>query len=106
MTPISKRKVPLGSPLFPEKKKPTLSEIEQLEREEKTFAQRCRAIFERVYPTLKADRYNWFIVIEPESEDYFIDREEMVAWKLAKQKYPNSLLLAMRINETGTCGRI
>lgn len=106
MTPISQRKVPIGSPLFPEQKKLSSAEIERLDREEKIFAQRCRAIFERVYPKLKTDYYNWFIIIEPESEDYFLDRTEMVAWKLAKQKYPNFLLLAMRINETGTCGRI
>jgi hypothetical protein len=103
---IAKRKVPLGRPLFPEQKKLSSAELEQLETEDRIFAHNCREIFNRVYPELVAKYYNWFIVIEPESKDYFIDRHETSAWKCAKQKYPNSMLLIMRINETGTCGRI
>lgn len=91
--------------LFPEK---CLSPEEKakIEAENTIFHQRCRAIFNRVQPDLIKDYYNWFIIIEPESEDYFIDQNEVIAREKAQAKYPQKKCLIMRINETGTCGRI
>ncbi|OCR02126.1 hypothetical protein BCD67_22830 [Oscillatoriales cyanobacterium USR001] len=70
------------------------------------FNQQCRAIFDRVKPELIADHYNWFIIIEPESGDYFIDADENFAVQKARQSCPNKKMLTFRINETGTCGKI
>lgn len=74
------------------------------EREE--FYQRCRAIFDRVRPELIEDHYDWFIIIEPDSGDYFIDPNEEVATEKARQQYPNSKLGAFRLNQTGAGGKI
>jgi hypothetical protein len=106
MTQKTPRRVPLGSPIFPDR--PPLSPEEKARRkaENKAFAKRCRVIFERVYPELVAEHYDWFILIEPDSGDYFIDPDHDVAFQQARQKHPTAEILAMRLNETGTCGRI
>ncbi|MFB2834396.1 hypothetical protein [Floridanema evergladense] len=91
--------------VFPDRQ---LSPEEKAKRraESEAFAQRCRVIFERVKPELIKDHYDWFIVIEPDSGDYFIDADEMVAIQKICEKYPHTKSLIMRLNETGTCGRI
>lgn len=91
--------------VFPERQ---LSPEEKAKRraESEAFAQRCRVIFERVKPELIKDHYDWFIVIEPESGDYFIDADEMVALQKTREKHPEAMCLIKRLNETGCCGRI
>jgi hypothetical protein len=101
-----RRKVPHGSPIFPDR--PPLSPEEKARRqaESEDFSKRCREIFDRVYPELVAEHYDWFIHIDPDSGDYSIDPDEEVSFQKARQKHPNARLMAMRLNETGTCGRI
>jgi hypothetical protein len=53
-----------------------------------------------------SDYYNWFILIEPNSGDYFIDGDEDKAVEKARQKYPTGWLMTFRINQTGACGMI
>ncbi|MCU0546461.1 MAG: hypothetical protein MUE44_30565 [Oscillatoriaceae cyanobacterium Prado104] len=74
--------------------------------ERAAFGKRCRAVFDRVAPELIADHYNWFIVIEPDSGDYFIDPDANNAVQKACQKYAMNMLGTLRLNETGTCGMI
>ena len=38
-----------------------------------SFGKRCKVVWLRVCPDLIKEHYNWFIMIEPESGDYFID---------------------------------
>ncbi|MEM6753726.1 MAG: hypothetical protein AAF630_12210 [Cyanobacteria bacterium P01_C01_bin.38] len=107
-------KVPRGKRIFEvleeygKYKRPQLSEEEKnrLEAEKEAFSQRCREIFERVSPELIKNHYNWYIHIEPNSGEYFIDSDEEVSFQKAKGKYPNAVLMAMRLNETGAVGRI
>jgi hypothetical protein len=106
MKPKSKRKVPAGSPLFPERARLSKEEIARRKAENEVFGQRCRAIFDKVAPQLMADHYGWSIIIEPDSGDYFIDSERTVCLQKAKQKHPTAILLEMCLNETGACGRI
>ncbi|NES24550.1 MAG: hypothetical protein F6K41_37995, partial [Symploca sp. SIO3E6] len=40
-------------------------EIARRKAEGEAFAQRCRAIFDQVYPELVKEHYDWFIHIEP-----------------------------------------
>ncbi len=68
--------------------------------------QRCRPVFKRVRDELISNHYNWFIIIEPNSGDYFIDPDEDVAELKARQQYPSGWLVTFRINETGACGMI
>ncbi|MBE9129584.1 MULTISPECIES: hypothetical protein [unclassified Coleofasciculus] len=70
------------------------------------FRQRCRPIFEKLRPELIENHYNWFIVIEPDSENYFIDQERMGALLKALEHYPNAVFYTFRLNETGLCGRV
>jgi hypothetical protein len=88
--------------------RPRLSEEETAKRkaENEEFGKRCREIFDRVYPELVKDYYNWYILIEPDSGDYFIDSDERIASEKGHQKHPTAVMLMMRLNETGTCGRI
>jgi len=104
--PESKRKVPPGSPLFPDKPRLSKEEIARRKAENEIFRQRCRAIFDQVAPQLIVDHYGWSIIIEPDSGNYFIDPDRKVCLQKAKQKHPNAVLLEMCLNETGAGGRI
>jgi hypothetical protein len=42
--------------------------------------------------------YGWSIIIEPESGDYFIDRNPKVALTLAKRKHPTATIMEMCLN--------
>jgi hypothetical protein len=106
MTQKTRRKVPLGSPIFPDRPRLSPEEIARRKAENEVFAKRCRVIFDRVYPELVVEHFDWFILIEPDSGDYFIDPDHDVAFQQARQKHPTADILAMRLNETGTCGRI
>jgi hypothetical protein len=76
------------------------------QEEMKQFDADCQAIFDKVKPALIEDYYNWFMVIEPKSGDYFIDADEVEAEKKAQAKHPDALCLILCINETGVCGRV
>jgi hypothetical protein len=104
--PKSKRKVPPGSPLFPDRPRLSKEEIARRKAKDDAFDQRCQAIFDQVAPQLIADHYGWSIHIEPNSGDYFIDPDSEVALQKALLQHPNAILLEMCLNETGACGRI
>ncbi|BAZ31540.1 hypothetical protein NIES4074_40130 [Cylindrospermum sp. NIES-4074] len=91
--------------IFPEFTIPP-EELARREAEKKAHLQRYREIFDRVSPQLIEEHYNWFFIIEPNSGDYFIDPDQEAAVKKARQKYPSGMIGIMRLNETGTCGRI
>ncbi len=59
-----------------------------------------------MYPELVKEHYNWFIQIEPESGDYFIDADEEVSFQKARPQHPTAELMVMRLNEMGSCGKI
>lgn len=91
--------------LFPEFTLPP-EELARLKAEKEARSQRYREIFDKVSPQLIAEHYNWFIIIESNSGDYFIDPDEETAVQKARQKYPDDMIGIMRLNETGACGRI
>ncbi|MEH1940454.1 MAG: hypothetical protein V7L01_09590 [Nostoc sp.] len=105
MTELSSDSRPHRGRVFPERQ---LSPEEKARRkaEDEVFYQRCRVVFDRVKPELIKEYYDWFIVIEPDSGDYFIDANEDVARTKAREKFGDTLRLMMRINETGACGKI
>ncbi|MCC5602105.1 hypothetical protein [Nostoc favosum] len=79
----------------------------QKRAEDENFHQRCQLIFDRVKPEVIETHYNWYMVVEPESGDYFIDQDEEVAMKVARQKHPGTVpLFLFRINDTGVSGTI
>ncbi|MHC5725281.1 MAG: hypothetical protein ACYT04_58800 [Nostoc sp.] len=105
MTQLSSNHTPRRGRVFPERQ---LSPEEKARRkaEDELFYQRCRVVFNRVQSELIKEHYDWFIVIEPDSGDYFIDANEDIARQKAREKYSDKMRLIMRLNERGTCGRI
>jgi hypothetical protein len=74
--------------------------------ERDAFYQRCQPIFDRVKTELIATHHNWFIAIEPDSEEYFIDRDLEVASLQCQEKHPGKLHYTFRLNKSGACGSI
>ncbi|GAB4172453.1 MAG: hypothetical protein Fur006_01260 [Coleofasciculaceae cyanobacterium] len=70
------------------------------------FDQRCYQVFEQLRRKLIANQYNWFIIIEPNSGNYFMDEDELVAFQKALEKHPQRIFGFFRLNETGVCGKI
>ncbi len=91
--------------VFPER---TLSpeELARRKAENEAFHKRCRIIFERVRPNLIEEHYGWYIAVEPDSGDYFIDADKEAASQKARQKHPNAIYFMFCLNETGATGRI
>jgi hypothetical protein len=105
MTQLSSNKKARRGRIFPEYTIPP-EELARRKAEREEFYQRCVKIFDGVCPELIEDHYNWFIVIEPNSGDYFIDIDEEVAAQKAGEQHPNTRLGTFRLNKTGACGRI
>lgn len=91
--------------LFPEYIIPP-EELARRKAEKDDRGKKARSYFEQICPQLIDKHYNWFITIEPNSGDYFIDRDIEVAEDKAYQKYPSDWLVTFRLNETGVCHRI
>ena len=91
--------------IFPEKQL-SPEEKARIKAEDALFYKRCREVFDRVQPDLIEDHYDWFIIIEPESGEYFIDEDKNIALSKSRSKHPGQKCIIMRINETGTCGTI
>lgn len=91
--------------LFPEFTMPP-EELARRKAERDARYHKTNIVFERVRPQLIEEHYNWIMIIEPNSGDYFIDPDEQVAEQKARQKYPNGWLVTFRLNETGAVGRI
>ncbi len=105
MTQLSNNRTPRRGRVFPERRL-SPEEIARRKVEGKEFVKRCRLVFDRVQPELMKDHYDWFIIIEPNSGDYVIDADEIVAKQKACEKFGDAVRLLMRLNERGTCGRI
>ncbi|HLO84678.1 MAG TPA: hypothetical protein VK203_06645 [Nostocaceae cyanobacterium] len=91
--------------IFPEFTLPP-EELARREAEKNARYQIAKQHFDQLYPQLIDNHDNWFIVIEPNSGDYFLDIDIELAEDKARQKYPTGWLVTFRLNETGTCGRI
>lgn len=78
----------------------------QWREEREAFYLRSKPIFDKVQPELIKTHYNWYMAIEPDSGEYFIDKDSVEVAHIAHQKYPGARLQVLRINETGVCGTI
>lgn len=105
MNHITSKKVVRRGRIFPEL---TIApeELARREAEDEIFYQRCRAIFERVRPEYIESNYGWYIAIEPDSGEYFLDQDNIQAHKKVLEKYPKAKNYVFCLNETGTTGRI
>ncbi|MFM2063791.1 MAG: hypothetical protein RLZZ507_3462 [Cyanobacteriota bacterium] len=105
MTQLTSQQPRRRGRIFPEL---TLSpeELAKRKAEDELFYQRCWAIFEQLRPELIKEHYGWYIAIEPDSGDYFVDQDKETASKKAREKHPNVIHFLFGINETGVTGRI
>jgi hypothetical protein len=87
------------SPLSPEEKARQKAESQDLWR-------RCRPIFEGVRENLIKTHYNWYIAINPNSGEYFLEEDELSVIQKLLENPPKEEVLIGRLNETGTCGQI
>ena len=78
----------------------------QKRAEREAFYQRCKPIFDRVKSELVETHYNWYVAIEPDSGDYFVDKDLNQVWQKCGDKHPGKIHHTFRINETGACGSI
>ncbi|MGF1935050.1 MAG: hypothetical protein RM347_011690 [Nostoc sp. ChiQUE02] len=76
------------------------------EAEREAFYQRCKPIFERVKSELIETHYNWFVAVEPDSGEYFVDKDLEVVSLQCRKQHPGKIHYAFRINESGDCGTI
>lgn len=106
MTKSLHRTVPPRQPIFSTLQRRSSEEIAQAKAENHAFAERCREVFRRVAPDLIEQYRDWYIIIEPNSGEYFVAPDEMAALRQASEKYPTPDLYTMCLNETGACGRI
>lgn len=91
--------------IFPEIKIPP-EELARKEAEAEAFSQRCETIFQQLLPQLIEKYYGWYIAIEPNSGDYFIDKDKETASLKARTMHPNVIHHMFGINETGVSGTI
>ncbi|MEG3970200.1 MULTISPECIES: hypothetical protein [unclassified Microcoleus] len=107
MTQLSEKRKALRNRISPEQTIPP-EELARRKAERTELGLRGRAIFERIRPKLIDEYYNWFIAIEPDSEEYLIDPKLLGIVQKIKEQYgdKNVMLTTFRLNETGTCGRI
>ncbi len=87
---------------------PTDPEVIQREREaQQSLREQCRPLFERLRPTLRETHPNWFIAIDPNTEEYILDPTLRGLTEKISQVYSgNTIRMIFRLNDTGTCGRI
>ncbi|MDZ7954021.1 hypothetical protein [Nostoc sp. DedQUE09] len=84
-------------------------EVSHRQEQRDALAVRCRAVFERLRPTLIETYYNWHIAIDPETEQYLIDPTLLGIMQKIHDAYGNTnevKLTIFRLNDTGTCGRL
>ncbi|MBW4511652.1 MAG: hypothetical protein KME64_34890 [Scytonematopsis contorta HA4267-MV1] len=84
-------------------------ELAQRQKLRDELAARCRIIFERVRPSLIETHHNWYIAIDPDTEEYIIDPtfDEITKKVVNAYGYSNEPKLTMfRLNNTGSCGKI
>lgn len=105
MAESTPKQTPRRGRIFPEIIIPP-EELARRKAEDEAFYQRCRIVFERVRRKYIEQHYGWYIAIEPDSGDYFIDVDKMQAHRKARQKHPNADHCVFCLNETGVTGTI
>ncbi|GAX39024.1 hypothetical protein [Nodularia sp. NIES-3585] len=84
------------------------SDLDHRREHSNNLALQCRAVFERLREQLIKTHYNWFIAIDPESENYLIDQTLPGLTQQIRHSYHDTdvKLTIFRLNDTGTCGRL
>ncbi len=105
MTEAKPTRVKSRGRIFPEIQW-TEEQLAQWRSEREEFYQRSLPIFDQVKTEFMETHYNWFVAVEPDSGEYFIDKDSAVASSQCRAKHPGKIPHIFRINETGVCGKI
>jgi len=83
-------------------------EVQRQQSKQRTLANRCRSLFERLRPNLIETHYNWYIAIDPDTEEYLLDETLQGITQQIRIAYSGDevKLTIFRLNDTGTCGRL
>jgi len=57
----------------------TEEKFAQQEDELQEFYQRCKPIYDQVKSELITTHHNWYIAVEPDSGEYFVDKDSSIA---------------------------
>lgn len=82
--------------------------VQREQSNQRALALRCRPLFERLRPSLIETHYNWYIAIDPENEEYLLDKTLIGITQQIENNYTGdeAKLTIFRLNDTGTCGRL
>ncbi|MBD2501286.1 hypothetical protein [Anabaena azotica] len=86
----------------------TPEELNHRREQSDMLAMQCRVVFNRLREQLIETHYNWFIAIDPDSENYLIDPTLIGLSQQIRHSYSDTdvKLTIFRLNDTGTCGRL
>ena len=70
---------------------------QKLSRDE--LDRKCWPIFERLLAELGERYRNWLVVIEPESEDYFLGQDDYEILARARKKHPKAVFFTYRLSD-------
>lgn len=65
------------------------------------FIKRSRLIYDRLCPELSKDYLGWYIAIEPDSSDVFLNANKALAQQEARQKHPERLICIFKVMASG-----
>lgn len=68
--------------------------------------QKAKAIFNQLLPNLIEQYYNWYLVINPDTEEYFIEQEYLQVFTRLRQQPEKGKMVIFCLNETAICGQI
>jgi len=71
-----------------------------------SFIKRCRAVFEEVSPQLMQNYAGWFIAIDADSGEYFLDADHKLAKQKALAKYPDGMISTLQLVEKGVGSQV
>jgi hypothetical protein len=63
---------------------------------------RCWPVFERLMQELGERYSNWLVVIEPETEEYFLGQDDYDVLSRARKKYPKAVFFTYRLSADPT----
>lgn len=83
-------------------------ELHRRREQSHALSVRCRTVFESLREKLIETHYNWFIAIDPDSENYLIDSTLSGLTQQIRDSYSDThvTLTIFRLNDSGTCGRL
>jgi hypothetical protein len=65
------------------------------------YIARSRKIYDNIYPDLSKNYPGWYVVIEPDSGDYFLNADSYLAKNEARQQHPKRLFCTFKLIASG-----